>query len=165
MKNTKDNRAEVPAEPEVPTVEVSVKATVDHLEISDCAVARIQEVYDRFLSGCTDAVKENQDLLEDLKQETAVAVLEAVMSMSDDSGNPLSQADLYKVVEAYLTGWLNVQIATDEDYLSLQEIMQQMQANTEDDEYHDLDDCHGCDHCRRIVNIYNANGGVINIMI
>ena len=56
-------------------------------------------------------------------------------------------------------------MATDEGYLSLQEIMQQMQANTEDDEYHDLDDCRGCDHCRRIVNIYNANGGVINIMI
>lgn len=37
MKNTKDNRAES----EVPTVEVTVKATVDHLEISDCAVARI----------------------------------------------------------------------------------------------------------------------------
>ena len=120
MKNTKDNRAEVPAEPEVPTVEVSVKATVDHLEISDCAVARIQEVYDRFLSGCTDE---------------------------------------------YHTGWPNAQMATDEGYLSLQEIMQQMQANTEDDEYHDLDDCRGCDHCRRIVNIYNANGGVINIMI
>lgn len=117
------------------------------------------------MSGCTDAVKENQDLLEDLKQETAVAVLEAVMSMSDDSGNPPSQADLYKVVEEYLTGWLNAQMATDEGYLSLQEIMQQMQANTEDDEYHDLDDCRGCDHCRRIVNIYNANGGVINIMI
>ena len=81
MKNTKDNRAES----EVPTVEVTVKATVDHLEISDCAVARIQEVYDKFLSGCTDAVKENQDLLEDLKQETDVAVLEAVMSMSDDN--------------------------------------------------------------------------------
>lgn len=165
MENTKDNRAEVPAKHEVPTVEVSVTTTVDHLTISDCAVARIQAVYDEFLSGCTDAVKENMDLLEDLKQETAVAVLEAIMTMSDDNGNPPNQADLYKVVEEYLTGWLNAQMDADESYLSLQEIMQQMQQNVEDDEYHDLDDCHRCDHCRKIVNIYNANGGVINLML
>lgn len=109
----------------------------------------------------------SDDIKEELKQETAVAVLEAMMGFDSEADGVPSQSVLYSIVSEYLEGWLNAQICKecDENYLSLQEIMQSMY-HTSDDDYQDVDDCCGrCDHTRKIINIYNANGGTINIML
>jgi len=139
------------------------------LEISNNAVARIQAVYDKFISSLDGSIPEDvlEDMKDDLQQETAVAVLEAMMSMADDDGNVLDQAGIYDVVSEYLNHWLAAQLDNDPDkYISLQDIMASMY-NTGEDDYRDADDQCGrnCRNCKKTINIINADGGIVCITL
>lgn len=140
-------------------VEVPIKVMVpDDLTISDNVTARIEAIYNQFAKSHADSIPEN--LSEDLQQETAVAVLEAMMSIPDDE--PLNQSKLYEIVSTYLTAWLASQSDPDE-YISLQDVLRAMNTE-EDDGFMDLDDVH-CYGGRKMINIVNQAGGTIMIRL
>ena len=162
MNNTNDKTAKT-QDTAAKKPEVTVTITED-LAISENAVARIQGIYDKFvkehfeIGDPDDEALFHANIEDDLKQETAVAVLEALMCMPDDAVP--SQAEIYEIVSKYLEQWLDAQNGSGE-YISLQEIMSEMYSD--DDEYQDVEPY--CDHCRKHINIYNCDGGVINITL
>ena len=100
---------------------------------------RIDAVFHRFICDYEELLEyASEDLLNDLQQETAVAVLEVIGSTA--VGTLVNQGKLYAACENYLAGWVVQQLNADADTISYTELVSRI-----DNADEDTSRCRRCD--------------------